>query len=106
MWVASHPVQCRLSPARSPEQNVADLKAQVAANEMGTRELKRMIVQFGLATVHAYMAHVQENAEEAVRRVIDALSDGSFALALDNGAEIRVAIAVDRHRRAACIDFT
>ena len=93
-------------PARNPDQNVADLKAQVAANEMGARELNKMVAQFGLETVHAYMAHVQDNAEEAVRRVIDALSDGGFALALDNSAEIRVKIAVDRHKRAARIDFS
>jgi len=93
-------------PARNPDQNVADLKAQVAANEMGARELNNMVAQFGLETVHAYMAHVQSNAEEAVRRVIDALSDGSFSLPLDNGAIIRVKITVDRRRRAARIDFT
>jgi 5-oxoprolinase (ATP-hydrolysing) len=97
---------CGPYPARNPDQNVADLKAQVAANEMGARELKKMVAQFGLDTVRAYMGHVQDNAEEAVRQAIDALSDGSYALRLDNGAEILVRITVDHGRRAARIDFT
>ncbi|MCL4748090.1 MAG: hydantoinase B/oxoprolinase family protein, partial [Burkholderiaceae bacterium] len=93
-------------PARNVEQNVADLRAQIAANEKGREELLRMVRHFGLDTVRAYMGHVQDNAEESVRRVIAALSDGSFELRLDNEAVIRVAIAVDRERREARIDFS
>jgi 5-oxoprolinase (ATP-hydrolysing) len=93
-------------PARNPEQNLADLKAQIAANEKGVQELRRMAGQFGLDVVRAYMRHVQDNAEESVRRVITSLHDGAFALALDNGAEIRVAIRVDAATRGAEIDFT
>ena len=93
-------------PARNPDQNLADLRAQVAANGKGVEELQRMVRQFGLEVVRAYMRHVQDNAEEAVRRVITALHDGSFALPLDNGATIRVAVSVDRRARAARIDFT
>ncbi|MFO0459463.1 MAG: hydantoinase B/oxoprolinase family protein [Burkholderiales bacterium] len=93
-------------PARNPDQNVADLQAQVAANEKGREELLRMVAQFGLDTVRAYMRHVQDNAAESVRRVIGALKDGAFALPLDNGETIRVAITVDRAARRARIDFT
>ena len=93
-------------PARNPDQNIADLKAQVAANEKGVRELKAMVGQYGLDVVQGYMRHVQDNAEESVRRVVTKLSDGAFALALDNGAEIRVAIRVDAAARSAVIDFT
>jgi 5-oxoprolinase (ATP-hydrolysing) len=91
---------------RNVEQNIADLRAQVAANEKGVQELRRMVEHFGLDVVRAYMQHVQDNAEESVRRVIDVLKDGSFELPLDNGAVIRVAIRIDRARRAARIDFT
>ena len=93
-------------PARNPAQNVADLKAQIAANEKGVQELRRMVDQFGLEVVQAYMGHVQDNAEESVRRVITRLRDGQFTMPLDNGARIEVAVRVDRDRRAACIDFT
>jgi 5-oxoprolinase (ATP-hydrolysing) len=93
-------------PARNPAQNVADLKAQIAANEKGAQELRRMVDQFGLAVVQAYMQHVQDNAEESVRRVITRLRDGQFSLPLDNGARIEVAVRVDHARRAAQIDFT
>ena len=93
-------------PARNPDQNVADLRAQIAANQKGVEELGRMVAHFGLDVVTAYMTHVQDNAEESVRRVVTALSDGSFELPLDNGAVIRVAITVDRERREATIDFT
>jgi 5-oxoprolinase (ATP-hydrolysing) len=93
-------------PARNPDQNLADLKAQIAANEKGREELLRMVDQFGLATVQAYMQHVQDNAEESVRRVIGQLRNGEFDYALDNGARIRVAIRVDRAARGATIDFT
>ncbi|KVN95434.1 5-oxoprolinase [Burkholderia ubonensis] len=93
-------------PARNVEQNMADLRAQVAANTKGVDELRRMVAQFGRDVVLAFMRHVQDNAEEAVRRVIGALQDGSYRYALDNGAEIRVAIRVDRDARRAEIDFT
>jgi 5-oxoprolinase (ATP-hydrolysing) len=93
-------------PARNPAQNLADLKAQIAANEKGVQELRRMVAHFGLPVVQAYMRHVQDNAEESVRRVISRLRDGSFTLPLDNGACIHVAIQVDLQRRCASIDFT
>src|SRR5712691_6809113 len=93
-------------PARNVEQNMADLRAMVAANEKGAQELKLMVRHFGLEVVHAYMRHVQDNAEEAVRRVIDVLKDGEFGYAMDNGAVIRVRIAIDREARRARIDFT
>jgi 5-oxoprolinase (ATP-hydrolysing) len=93
-------------PSRNPQQNMADLKAQIAANEKGVQELRKMVDQFGLAVVQAYMGHVQDNAEEAVRRVITRLKNGQFTLALDNGAQICVAIRVDAAARSAEIDFT
>jgi len=93
-------------PARNIDQNMADLRAQIAANEKGREELLRMVDHFGLDVVQAYMGHVQDNAEESVRRVISALKDGDFSLPLDNGSVIRVAIRVDRARREALIDFT
>ncbi|PWG62931.1 hydantoinase B/oxoprolinase family protein [Spiribacter halobius] len=93
-------------PARDIEQNLSDLRAQIAANEKGIAELRRMIGQFGLEVVHAYMGHVQDNAEEQVRRVLDALADGEAGMQLDNGAEIRVAVRVDRDARTATVDFT
>ncbi|MGB0852380.1 MAG: hydantoinase B/oxoprolinase family protein [Pikeienuella sp.] len=93
-------------PCRNIDDNMADLAAQVAANETGAREVGKMIDQFGLSTVHAYMRHVQDNAEECVRRVIDALKDGSFEYELDNGKFMRVAVRVDRSNRSAEIDFT
>ncbi|HUL68572.1 MAG TPA: hydantoinase B/oxoprolinase family protein [Burkholderiaceae bacterium] len=93
-------------PARNPQQNLADLKAQIAANEKGREELLRMVDQFGLEVVQAYMRHVQDNAEESVKRVITVLHDGAFEYRLDNGAVIRVRIDVDREARAATIDFT
>ncbi|HRA78656.1 MAG TPA: hydantoinase B/oxoprolinase family protein, partial [Burkholderiaceae bacterium] len=92
-------------PARNPDQNLADLRAQVAANEKGREELLKMVQHFGLDVVRAYMGHVQDNAEASVRRVIGALKDGAFELPLDNGARICVRIAVDRARRAATVDF-
>src|SRR5262249_9216020 len=92
-------------PARNVEQNMADLRAMIAANEKGARELHRMVETFGLPVVHAYMRHVQDNAEEAVRRVIEVLRDGSFAYEMDNGAVIRVRIAIDRANRSAVLDF-
>ena len=93
-------------PARNVEQNLADLRAQIAANEKGVQELRRMVAHFGLDVVQAYMRHVQDNAEEAVRRVIDVLKDGEFAYEMDNGGVIRVRIAIDRAGRSASIDFT
>ncbi|MBC5784834.1 hydantoinase B/oxoprolinase family protein [Ramlibacter sp. USB13] len=93
-------------PSRNPEQNMGDLKAQIAANEKGVQELRKMVDQFGLDVVQAYMRHVQDNAEESVRRVITRLKDGQFTLPLDNGAQIHVAIRVDAASRSAEIDFT
>uniref|UniRef100_UPI0028B19C2E hydantoinase B/oxoprolinase family protein n=1 Tax=Massilia alkalitolerans TaxID=286638 RepID=UPI0028B19C2E len=93
-------------PARNPDQNMADLRAQVAANQKGVEELHKMVAHFGLDVVRAYMGHVQDNAEEAVRRVISALKDGQYSYDLDNGARIEVAIRVDRASRSAEIDFT
>jgi 5-oxoprolinase (ATP-hydrolysing) len=93
-------------PSRNPAQNIADLKAQVAANEKGARELAAMVAQYGLDVVRSYMQHVQDNAEESVRRVITRLRDGAFTLPLDNGARISVAIRVDAEARSAAIDFT
>ena len=93
-------------PARKPTQNVSDLRAQIAANAKGALELKSLVAQYGLATVSAYMQHVQDNAEESVRRVITSLRDGECELTLDNGARIRVAVQVDVTARTACIDFT
>ncbi|MCD8515104.1 MAG: hydantoinase B/oxoprolinase family protein [Burkholderiaceae bacterium] len=98
-----------LYPSRNPQQNLADLKAQIAANEKGVQELRKMVEQFGLDVVQAYMRHVQDNAEEAVRRAIDRLAmrlkDGQFTLPLDNGAQIRVAVRIDPASRSAVIDF-
>ncbi|MCE2781723.1 hydantoinase B/oxoprolinase family protein [Limnohabitans sp.] len=93
-------------PSRNPQQNMADLKAQIAANEKGVQELRRMVAQFGLDVVQAYMRHVQDNAEESVRRVITRLKDGAFTLPLDNGAQIQVAVRVNATERTAEIDFT
>ncbi len=93
-------------PARNPAQNIADLKAQVAACEKGTTELRKVIAHYGLAVVHAYMIHVQDNAEESVRRVIDALSDCSFTGMMDDGHQVHVEISVDHEGRSAVIDFT
>jgi 5-oxoprolinase (ATP-hydrolysing) len=93
-------------PTRNTEQNLADLRAQVAANEKGREELIKMVQYFGLDVVRAYMRHVQDNAEESVRRVIGALKDGRFEVSLDNGAKIKVAIRVDASARSAEIDFT
>jgi 5-oxoprolinase (ATP-hydrolysing) len=94
-------------PARNIRQNVADIRAQVAANETGVRELERMVAHFGLEAVRAYMGHVQDNAEESVRRVLDRLlPEGSFACTLDEGSRIRVRVAVDRAGRRATVDFT
>jgi 5-oxoprolinase (ATP-hydrolysing) len=93
-------------PARNPAQNIADLEAQAAACAKGAEGLRRACLRYGVEAVEAYMGHVQDNAEEEVRRVIGALSDENFEMKMDGGAWIRVAIAVDRARRAARIDFT
>jgi 5-oxoprolinase (ATP-hydrolysing) len=93
-------------PVRNVQQNIADLRAQVAANEKGVQELRRMVEHFGLDVVRAYMRHVQDNAEESVRRVIGVLKDGEFDLPLDNGAHIRARIHIGEDRRSARIDFT
>jgi len=93
-------------PVRNLEQNIADLQAQIAANERGVQELQRMLKQYSLETVQAYMGHVQDNAEASVRRVIEALKDGSFTAKLDDGSQIQVTITIERDRRTAKIDFT
>ncbi|MEB3292907.1 MAG: hydantoinase B/oxoprolinase family protein [Synechococcales bacterium] len=93
-------------PVRNPAQNLADLKAQIAANEKGCQELQRMVEHFGLATVQAYMRFVQDNAEEAVRRAIVQLQDGDFIYPMDNGSQIVVQLRVNPQNRTATIDFT
>jgi 5-oxoprolinase (ATP-hydrolysing) len=93
-------------PSRNPAQNLADMRAQIAANAKGSAELKALVAHYGLSTVIAYMQHVQDNAEESVRRVITSLKDGHFILPLDNGSRIEVAVRVDAESRSACIDFT
>ena len=97
-------------PSRNPQQNLADLKAQIAANEKGVQELRRMVQQFGLEVVRAYMGHVQDNAEESVRRAITRLAarlkDGRFTLPLDNSAQIQVAVHINAQQRSAVVDFT
>ena len=93
-------------PARSPDVNVADIKAQIAANERGVQELARVVDRYGWATVAAYMRHVMDNAEESVRRVLARLPDGAFAYTMDDGSPLRVAVRVDRASRSATVDFT
>lgn len=93
-------------PARNPDQNIGDLKAQIAACARGAEALTSMVAEFGQEVVEAYMAHVQDNAEEAVRRVLATLEGGAFAYELDDGAVVRVAIKVDQQARTARVDFT
>ncbi|MFK4069938.1 hydantoinase B/oxoprolinase family protein [Streptomyces sp. NPDC029674] len=93
-------------PSRNPDTNLADLRAQIAANQKGVDEVSRMIDDFGLDVVQAYMKHVQDNAEESVRRVIDVLEEGEFAYQTDSGATIHVRVTVDRAERSATIDFS
>ncbi|HEY8456910.1 MAG TPA: hydantoinase B/oxoprolinase family protein [Actinopolymorphaceae bacterium] len=93
-------------PSRDPDTNIADLRAQIAASEKGVQEIRAMIERVGLDVVQAYMKHVQDNAEESVRRVIDALHDGEYAYEMDSGAIIKVKVTVDREERTATIDFT
>jgi 5-oxoprolinase (ATP-hydrolysing) len=92
-------------PARNPAQNIGDLKAQVAACEKGAQELRKMVRDFGLDVVRAYMGHVQDNAEEQVRRVLDVLKDGEFAYPMDDGAVIQVKVSIDRKARTGILDF-
>ena len=93
-------------PARNPSQNLADLKAQIAAAERGSQALGEMIREFNLDTVAAYMGHVRTNARDAVREVIDRLRDGEFSLHMDGGQRLRVSVRVDHHRRSATVDFS
>jgi 5-oxoprolinase (ATP-hydrolysing) len=93
-------------PARNPLQNVNDMKAQIAANEKGVQELRKMVAHFTLPVVQAYMQHVQDNAAESVRRVIDRLHDSAFAYEMDQGSVIKVRITVDKQKREATVDFT
>ncbi len=95
-----------IHPCRNVDQNIADLTAQVAANATGVRELNKIVRQFGLRQVHAYMGHVQDNAEESVRGVLEVLRSGAFSYPLDNGSNISVKISVDKKLRTAVIDFT
>ena len=93
-------------PARNIAQNLADLKAQIAANEKGVRDLRKMVAEFGLDTIRAYMRHVQDNAEAEVRRVISVLKPGTFAYEMDDGSQVRVVVSIDQQRQEAVIDFT
>ncbi|WP_412775553.1 hydantoinase B/oxoprolinase family protein [Thalassospira lucentensis] len=93
-------------PARNPYQNIADLRAQIAANEKGVQELRKMVDHFGLEVVHAYMGHVQDNAEESVRRVIDHLKGGEFSYEMDNGAVVKAKVSIHKETRSATVDFT
>lgn len=93
-------------PARSPETNIADIKAQVAANEVGIREIQALLGRYGWPQVAAYMGHVMANAEESIRRVIDRLRSGRLDYRMDDGAPLKVAVRIDRDRRSAVIDFT
>jgi len=93
-------------PARNPDENMADIRAQIASNEKGVIELRKMVNHFTLPVVQAYMKHVQDNAEESVRRVIDALSDCEYTYPTDNGQQISVKITVDHEKREATVDFT
>ncbi len=93
-------------PARSPDVNVADIKAQAAANEKGLQELSRIVAQFGWDVVSAYMRHVMDNAEESVRRVIDRIGGGRFSYRMDDGSPLEVAVTIDRATRSATVDFT
>ena len=93
-------------PARSPDVNVADIKAQVAANEKGVQELGRVVDQYGWDMVRTYMGHVMDNAEESVRRVLNRIGDGVFDYEMDSGLPLRVRVTVDRQSRSATVDFT
>ena len=93
-------------PARSPDVNVADIKAQVAANQAGLGELQRVVARYGWPTVRAYMRHVMDNAEESVRQVIARIGGGSFQYTMDDGSPLHVAVTVDKQARSAVVDFT
>ncbi|MEH2096483.1 hydantoinase B/oxoprolinase family protein, partial [Nostoc sp.] len=93
-------------PARKPDQNLADFKAQIAANERGVKELSKMVAQYGIDPVQAYMTFVQANAEESVRRAIAVLKDGSFTYKMDDDAQIQVKVTIHPENRSATIDFT
>jgi N-methylhydantoinase B len=93
-------------PARNPNQNIADFQAQIAANARGVQELRKMVAQHGLETVQVYMQFVQNNAEEAVRKAIYILKNGSFVYEMDSGAKIQVSVLINRVKRSAIIDFT
>ena len=93
-------------PARNSSQNIADLKAQIAANNKGIQELSKMVEHYGLEMVQAYMGFVQDNAEESVRKVITILKNGSFIYEIDNGSKIEVTITIDKEKRKTKIDFT
>ena len=93
-------------PCRNVDQNMADLEAQIAANSTGANELLKVVAQFGIDVVHAYMGHVQDNAEESVRRVIDVLRHSEYEYPLDSGAKICVRVSIDKERRTATVDFT
>ncbi len=99
--LTNHPYPCR-----NPAQNIADLKAQIAANEKGVAEIRKMVAQFGLDVVQAYMRHVRDNAAESVRRVIENLKDSEFEYPTDQGSVIKVRITVDKKNRSAKVDFT
>ncbi len=99
--IANHPY-----PARNPDQNIADFKAQIAANNRGVQELLKMVEQYQLQTVQNYMIFVQDNAEEAVRKAIDVLKDGDFSYEMDSGAKIQVKVTINKENRSAIIDFT
>jgi N-methylhydantoinase B len=100
-YLLNHPY-----PSRNPDQNIADFKAQIAANARGLQELIKMVNQYGLETVQTYMQFVQDNAEESVRRAIDVLQNGSFIYEMDSGAKIQVKVTINRENRSAKIDFT
>ncbi len=93
-------------PARNPDMNVADIKAQIAANEGSVQELRQAVARYGWDVVRAYMRHVMDNAEESVRRVLDRLPDGNFVYKMDDGAKLCVAVRIDRATRAATVDFS
>jgi len=93
-------------PARSPDANIADFQAQLAACEKGMQELLRMVDHFSIEVVHAYMRHVQNNAEESVRRVLDVLKDGEFCYKMDDGYQVCVKITLQKEQRSAIVDFT
>ncbi|HEY9767795.1 MAG TPA: hydantoinase B/oxoprolinase family protein [Coleofasciculaceae cyanobacterium] len=93
-------------PARNPDQNIADFKAQIAANNRGVKELLKMVDQYGIETVQTYMQFVQDNAEAAVKKAIAVLQDGEFVCEMDNGAKIQVKVTIDRHSLEATVDFT